>query len=427
MKILPARTLRGTVIVPGDKSISHRAAIIAAMADGVSTITNFSTAADCVSTLNCLRQLGTRIETDGTTVRVEGSGRFTQPDRPLECGNSGTTARLLAGVLAGQPFDSVLTGDESLSSRPMRRIVEPLRAMGASLRDTGGRLPLYIEGGQALYGIEYELPVASAQVKSCLLLAGLNAAGTTTIVEPQQTRDHTERMLGLFGANVAVNGTRNTVCGDTAIGPRDIAVPGDISSAAYFFAAAACLEGSDLTVAEVGLNPTRTAFIDLLRSLGADIEIGDVINVCNEPRGSVRVRCRVDRARRLLVDAGAVAGLIDEIPLLAVVGTQIDGLEVRGAAELRHKETDRIVATVENLRRMGAAVEEFEDGFGVRRSNLKGAAIDSRGDHRIAMTFAVAGLLAEGATDIGGPECVSVSFPKFFDTLLSAVAHDGTV
>jgi 3-phosphoshikimate 1-carboxyvinyltransferase len=464
MLIRPAKRLRGRVRVPGDKSISHRAAIIAALARGASRVENFSSSADCSSTLECLRGLGVGIEREGTAIRVEGAGMHEgaalfRPSSPsLDCGNSGTTMRLLAGVLAAQPFVSTLAGDDSLSQRPMRRVVEPLEMMGARVSSDKGHAPLRVEGRRSLKAIEYEAPVASAQVKSCILLAGLGAEGSTRVVERGAlTRDHTERMLEWLGAETSVSA--ETVDGvevhaASVVGPaspraRDIYVPGDISSAAFLLAAAAVLPGSDLTVERVGLNPTRSEILQTLRGLGADAKVEDVRDVCNEPVGDARVRgastlapesTRKDAPRAgggeasthereseaqvcaNVLRGALIARLIDELPVLAVVGTQVlGGVEIRDARELRVKESDRIAATVENLRAMGAQVEEFDDGLRIDGpSRLRGARLRSFGDHRIAMAFAVAALVAEGETFIeGAQECVGVSFPEFFALLES--------
>ncbi|HEX3560691.1 MAG TPA: 3-phosphoshikimate 1-carboxyvinyltransferase [Pyrinomonadaceae bacterium] len=468
MIIAPARSLRGRVRVPGDKSISHRAVIIAALARGHTAVSNFSTSADCLSTLGALRALGASVTLDGTAVHVEGVGtkdgppRFHPPQHPLDCGNSGTTMRLLAGVLAAQGFASVLTGDESLSRRPMRRVIEPLELMGARVGAFEGHAPLSVAGCRTLKAIEYETPVASAQVKSCVLLAGLGARGRTCVVERGAlTRDHTERMLSWLGAEVETHASRSvegvavhtaSVGGPARLDARDLEVPGDISSAAFLLAAAAMLPGSDLAIEGVGLNPTRAEIISALQHLGADARIADSRDVCNEPVGDVRVRgadglapvAEAESAsaaevegvspRAGGVEAGgprvganvlrgpAVARLIDELPVLAVVGTRVEGgLEIRDARELRVKESDRISATVENLRAMGAEVQEFDDGLRVGGpTRLRGARLQSFGDHRIAMAFAVAALTASGETFIeGAEECVAVSFPEFFPLLES--------
>ncbi len=452
MKIRPAKRLRGRVEkLPGDKSISHRAALMAALARGQTAIENYSTSADCASTLACLAQLGVRVRReDGATVVVEGVGteagipHLREPSEALDCGNSGSTMRMLAGVLAGQPFASTLTGDASLRSRPMRRIIEPLARMGAQIVAVDGHAPLSIEGRAPLAAIEYETPVTSAQVKSCVLLAGLGARGRTRVVEATQTRDHTERMLRWFGVRVETesvvrsdDGTARDAHAASVTGParllaRDLIVPGDISGAAFLLCAAALLPGSDLTITGVGLNPTRAQLLDTLALLGADVRAENERESCHEPIGDVRVRGGIVRSRAPferhgpphILSGHIVAKLIDELPVLAVFGTQIDGgLEIRDARELRVKESDRISATVENLRAMGAEVEEYDDGLKVRaHTNLRGARLDAHGDHRIAMAFTVAALVAEGETEIAGAEeCVGVSFPEFFPLLESLI------
>jgi len=442
MRIQPALRLRGRVRVPGDKSISHRAAIIAALAapGGRSRLTNYATSADCAATLDCLAALGVWIEREGSNVEIEGLGTaWTHaPRAPLDCGNSGTTMRLLAGLLAGQSFNSTLTGDASLRSRPMKRIIEPLNLMGARISsDDGGRAPLRIEGRRPLVGISYALPVASAQVKSCLLLAGLNAEGTSEIIEAcGATRDHTERLLSLFGVDLRTEWKNYegrsvpsvSVQTPARLQSHDCDIAGDISSAAFFLAAAALLSGSDLTLEQVGLNPTRTQILDTLQRLGAAVAVGNEREESNEIFGELRVRGSgglVPGETGANVLRGAlVAGLIDELPILCVVGTQIEGgLEIRDAAELRVKETDRISAMVKNLRAMGAEVEEYADGLRVaRRMPLSGARLEAYGDHRIAMACAVAALIAEGESELEGAESVSVSFPEFF-TMLESVTE----
>lgn len=415
--------------------------MVAALADGVSRIGNYSTAADCGATLSCLRQLGVEIERDGHDLRVRGVGAhgLRRPGVDLDCVNSGTTMRLLAGILAGQSFDTVLTGDESLRSRPMQRIIAPLEMMGAKLSSLEGRPPLTIRGPASLRAIEYQLPVASAQVKSSILLAGLNAAGRTKVVEATPTRDHTERMLRWFGVNVeagkemTAGHTFAALTGPANLTARDIRVPGDISSAAYFIAAAALLVGSSLQIADVLLNPTRTAFVEVLQTLGCEIEFENSHDESGESVGSIRVRGfgargkevgRFERSTSPFAIKGiAIPRLIDELPLLAVVGSQFPGgIEIRDAQELRVKESDRILTTIENLRAMGAEVEEFADGLRVQGPvRLRGARIDPHGDHRIAMAFTVAGLVAEGETEIQDAGCVTVSFPGFFELLDSVV------
>jgi 3-phosphoshikimate 1-carboxyvinyltransferase len=427
MKINPAARLRGEVILPGDKSISHRAAIFSALADGETRIHNFGTSADCAATVKCLQSLGVEIERDGSNLTVKGVGKkgFTAPAIPLDCENSGTTMRLMAGVLAGQDFESVLIGDESLQKRPMKRVMEPLGLMGVEIEGVDNHAPLRISGKHPLRAIVFEPPAASAQIKSCVLLAGLNADGPTSVLEKNQTRDHTERMLRWFGVDVGEtkvdSSVKLTVSGNSRLTAKDLHIPADLSSAAFFIVAAAFLDGSEVSMPNVGINPSRKAIIDVLTSLGIDIEISDEREVCNEPVGNLIVRGHADivtTREKNLFSGSVIANMIDEIPILAVAGTQLaGGLEIRNASELRIKESDRIAAIVENLRRMNASVEEFEDGFRVERSELKGAVVDSFGDHRIAMAFAVAGLLAIGETEILGAESAAVSFPAFFDTL----------
>lgn len=433
MNILSARSVSGTIVLPGDKSISHRAAMLSAIADGTSNIHNFAASEDCSSTLDCLSALGVNIELIGTVVLVHGVGLggLKEPTNPLDCGNSGTTMRLISGILAGQPFSSTLIGDESLSKRPMKRVIGPLSEMGASIESVDGHAPLIINGRGALRPIEYTLPVASAQIKSCVLLAGLWADGETSVIEPVPTRDHTERMLRGFGVDVTERdldkGKRVSVSGGSRLTACDMTVPSDISSAAFFVVAAACRNGSRIVMPNVGINPTRTGLFEVLRRLGADTALSDKREQAGELVATVEVVGRglgaVAQAEAI-IDGPVVANMIDEVPILAVFGTQIEsGLEIRGAGELRVKESDRIHSIVENLRRMNANVTEYDDGFRVERSHLKGAEIDSFGDHRIAMAFTIAGLLATGETTILGAESAAVSFPDFFETLQSVTVR----
>ena len=428
MRLKPASFITGRLKLPGDKSISHRVALIAALAEGSSEISNFSTAADCASTLSCLSELGITVERKEDKVIFAGSQKLVAPRHPLDCGNSGSTLRILAGVLAGHAFTAELIGDASLSSRPMRRIIEPLEMMGAKLEATDGKAPLKIHGSNPLNPITYKLPVASAQVKSAVLFAGLNAKGRTTVIETSPSRDHTERLFNGFGVPV----TTSTNFSVTLEGPArftggTVTIPGDVSSAAYFVAAAMLLSKSNLTIEGVGLNPTRALFLSVLSSWGADISTTDVQTERNEPFGTINVRGGLrgnagDSERTL--NQSMIPSLIDELPLLAVVGSQIEGgIQIRDAAELRHKESDRLAATAANLRAMGVEVDEFDDGLAVSGpTRLHGALIDSHGDHRIAMAFSVAALIAEGETEITGAECVAISFPEFF-TLLESLAQ----
>ncbi|MGD9562992.1 MAG: 3-phosphoshikimate 1-carboxyvinyltransferase [Pyrinomonadaceae bacterium] len=418
--------LRGEIILPGDKSISHRAAILGALSDGDLAVTNFGSSADCAATVDVLRELGVEIDRDGGRLSIRGVGKdgLRRPERELNCENSGTTMRLMAGVLAGQDFASVLVGDESLQKRPMRRVMDPLIAMGADVRGTDGHAPLTVIGRRPLRAIEYEPVAASAQLKSCVLLAGLNADGETSVLERTPTRDHTERMLRWLGADVreepGTEGVRISVSGDARLHARDIHVPSDLSSAAFFIVAAGLLDGSEISMPGVGVNGSRRAVVDVLQQIGVDVRIENERSVCNEPVADLTVHGRggISSAGRNLLSGGVIANLIDEIPILAIAGTQIEGgLEVRDAGELRIKESDRIAAVVGNLRLMGGEAEEFEDGFRVGRSDLHGAKVDSFGDHRIAMAFAVAALFAEGETEIAGADCAAVSFPAFYEEL----------
>lgn len=422
----PINHIRGELRLPGDKSISHRAALIAALAHGESTFQNFSTAQDCEATLACLRQLGLRIVKDGSSVVVQGFGAngLRESKAELNAQNSGTTMRLLAGILAGQAFKSTITGDESLRSRPMRRIAEPLRMMGAAIElEENGCAPLRIAGRRPLKPINYQIPIASAQLKSAVLLAGLHAEGTTTIVEVHPTRDHTERMLPEFGANLKISGNVVSVQGQTELHACNLRIPGDVSSAAFFIAAAVALPGSDLVIRDIGLNPTRTRFISKLTSLGAQIDLTAERVENGEPVGTVRVQgVSLDNRARFEVSGAEVPGLIDELPLLAFLSASVGWeMVLRDAQELRVKECDRIKATVANLGLMGANVEEREDGWVVHSGDgLRGARLPSYGDHRIAMSCAVAALSASGPSQIeNAGNSVAVSLPEFWSLLTS--------
>jgi 3-phosphoshikimate 1-carboxyvinyltransferase len=439
--VKPAKRIWGRLTLPGDKSISHRAAMLAALAEGVSRITNYSTSADCAATLACLSELGVAIEKRGAEIQIQGAGKngLGAPRQALDCANSGTTMRLLAGILAGQDFNSTLTGDGSLRRRPMQRITEPLEMMGAQISSTDGRAPLEIQGQRPLKPIDYELLVASAQVKSCILLAGLNAAGKTTVIENEITRDHTERMLRLFGAETATGNAERegagarfaSVTGPAHLRARAVSVPGDISSAAFFIAAGGLLRQSSLEINNAGVNPTRVLFLKQLRLMGLDVSVDQVHENGNEPVGNINVRSvegwgpANGSPSPFLIEGSIVPQLIDELPLLAVVGSQVAaGIEIRGAKELRVKESDRIAATAANLRAMGGEVEEFDDGLRVSGpTKLRGAAIEPRGDHRIAMAFTVAALVADGESEITDADCVAVSFPEFFELLESVVVR----
>lgn len=427
MRLELATLINGKLRLPGDKSISHRAALIAALASNRSEISNFSTARDCASTVSCLQALGISIENTNGKLLFSGDQKLITPSQPLDCGNSGSTLRILAGVLAGHDLTATLIGDESLSSRPMRRIIEPLELMGAKIEASDGKAPITIHGTAQPVAITYKLPVASAQVKSAILFAALKAHGRTTVIESSRSRDHTERLFNGFGVHVTTNADLSvTLDGPARFEGGAITVPGDVSSAAYFVAAAMLLPDSRLTIEGVGLNPTRAAFLPVLSSWGADISTTGLQTERNEPFGTINVRGGIGKTAgddERTLTRSMIPSLIDELPLLAVVGSQIEGgIRIRDAAELRLKESDRLAATALNLRAMGADVEEFEDGLAVSGpTRLRGAAIESFGDHRIAMAFSIAALIADGETEIKGAECVGVSFPEFYG-LLESVA-----
>ena len=423
--IRPARNISGSLRLPGDKSISHRYAMLAGFAGGVSRFTNFSTGADCASTLGCMEALGAKVNRSGAeAVEITGvGGRVTAPAQPLDCGNSGSTMRMIGGLLAPQEGRFTLVGDESLSRRPMERIRMPLEAMGARLTLTEGHAPLTIAGGP-LHAIDYTTPVPSAQVKSCVLLAGLQTAGTTTVREAVRTRDHSELALRAFGATVTRTLGSVSIAGPQPLHAIDAAVPGDLSSAAFFLCAAACFPGSGLVLDAVGLNPTRATLLDVLTALGAHIAVLNLEEKHAELVGTVQISAPAEGLGSAEVSGALAAQLIDELPVLAAIAPYTSGgIRIRGARELRVKESDRIALVAKNLRAMGAEVEEFEDGLDVPGGQtLHGATIDAGGDHRIAMAFSVAALRAEGETLIQGAESAAISFPEFFD-LLNRVAE----
>jgi 3-phosphoshikimate 1-carboxyvinyltransferase len=421
----------GQLQLPGDKSISHRVALMAAVAEGASKISRFATSADCASTLECLKRLGIGIEQDGAQLQIEGRGLHgfkpeTNPVR-LWAGNSGSTIRMLSGLLAGQDFCSEIDGDHSLRKRPMSRIIEPLSLMGASIESRSGLAPLRIEG-RPLKAIDYTSPVASAQVKTCVLLAGLLAEGTTSFSEPALSRNHTEIMLREFGAELKEYNGRLHITGGARLKPVDYSIPGDTSSAAFFVAAAAMLPDSKLTLRGICLNPTRTAFLEVISRLGADIKLENIAERHGEPVGDLVVKAGPLAADDLVISGATIPRIIDEIPILAVVATQIRGrIQVRDASELRVKESDRIRTVAEGIRALGGQIEEFQDGFAIRGpQKLIGGRIDSAGDHRIAMAFSIAGLAANGTTEIIGADSINVSFPEFYQ-LLAEITYQGWV
>ena len=417
--IEPAARVAGELAVPGDKSIAHRALLLAALAQGESWITGLPEGEDVVATVACLRGLGASVQRSAGAARIRGAGlrSFATPHGILDCANSATTMRLLLGVLAGSWLSATLDGDASLRRRPMARVIDPLKSMGAKIESQAGRAPLAVTGTR-LQGRRHTLPLPSAQVKSAILLAGLSASGPTTIVEPVATRDHTERLLRAMGTDVAAaDGSVVIRPSHQPLRPLELLVPGDFSSAAFWMAAAALRPSWSVIVREVGLNPTRTAFLRVLESMGAEVKVDGPVDAEIEPRGMLTVTGRGLRA--IALRAAEVASAIDEIPVLLALATQADGITtIEGAGELRVKESDRIATMAEGLRRMGAVVDERPDGVSIHGpARLRGATVESHGDHRIAMALAVAGLTAAGPTRIEGADCVAVSYPSFFADL----------
>jgi 3-phosphoshikimate 1-carboxyvinyltransferase len=420
----PARALRGEIAVPGDKSISHRSIMLGSIARGVTTVSGFLRGEDNIATLNAFRAMGVRIHDDGETLRIEGKGLhgLTEAEDVIDCGNSGTSIRLLTGLMAAQRFYTVLTGDRYLRRRPMRRVVEPLSRMGACIhgRDNGEKAPLAIVG-RPLTGIAYDSPVASAQVKSALMLAGLYADGATRVTEPHLSRDHSERMFRHFGARLETDAAGVTVYGGHELDGRDIVVPGDISSAAFFLVAALIVPGSELLIRGVGVNPTRTGILDILTAMGGSVELLDQREVSGEPVADLLVR--TSALRGIEIGGDVVPRAIDEFPVICVAAALAEGTTViRDARELRVKETDRIAAMAANLRAAGATITETADGMVIEGTGrLNGVTVESFGDHRIAMSMLVAGLAASGAITVSDTECIATSFPTF-TALLDRVA-----
>lgn len=415
--VRPARNVAGTLRLPGDKSISHRYAMLAALAEGRTVLENFSTGEDCAHTLGCLRALGCGVaQGSGGRVEIEGLGRELQPpSAPLDCGNSGSTMRMMSGILAGQSFSSELAGDASLSRRPMARVIEPLTAMGARIASSGGRPPLRISGAK-LRAVDYKLPVPSAQVKTAVLFAGLLAEGETFVEEPIPTRDHGELALRAFGADVAL-GRRLSIVGGQKLHAIEARIPGDISTASFFLCAAALFPDSELELRDVSLNPTRTALLDLLAEMGARIALLHVEVYNGELVGTIKLEPRP--LQGAAISGAQTVALIDELPVLAAIAPYTEeGIEIRDARELRVKESDRIATIARGLRALGAEVEERDDGLRVPgRQKLRGGRVSSAGDHRIAMAFTIAALRAQGETTIAGADSAAVSYPEFFVAL----------
>lgn len=415
------KPLHGELTMPGDKSIGHRAVIFACVAQGESRIFNQSGGEDNSRTVRAFKEMGVRIRSEGEVLCVEGVGwdGLSAPGHVIDCGNSGTTMRLMAGVLAGRPFEVTLDGDSSLRRRPMQRVIEPLNRMGAEISGQKGKglAPLKIRGGR-IKGIHYDSPVASAQVKSAILLAGLQAEGLTVVEEPQKSRDHTEIMARAFGADLKVSGCSVSLEGPQDLSCREVRIPGDLSSAAFFMVAAACISGSDLMIRGVGCNPTRSGVIDILRRMGASIELLHVREEGGEPVADIRI-AGGNRLKGVEVGEDLVARTIDEYPALSVAAALAEGVTIfSGVGELRNKESDRIATMTRELRNLGVEVEEREEGMRIEgRKRLKGAKLKSYGDHRVAMSLAVAGLFSEGGVEIDDAACADISYPGYFDLL----------
>ena len=421
MEIKKQTNLRGTLTVPGDKSISHRAVMFGSLAKGTTRISHFLEGADCLSTITCFRKMGIDIERNASEIMVHGNGLhgLSAPDSILDVGNSGTTTRLISGILAGQNFISELDGDDSIRTRPMKRIMTPLTSMGADIvsKQDNGCVPLVIHG-KTLHGIHYDSPVASAQVKSCVLLAGMYADGITSVTEPFLSRNHTEIMLNYFGAKVTSEGTTASIVPEPTLNGREIQVPGDISSAAYFIAAGLLTPGSEILLKNVGINPTRAGILKVCMDMGADITL---FNESTEGEPTADLLIRTSSLKGTTIEGGIIPTLIDEIPMIAVMAAFADGTTViRDARELKVKESDRITVMVDNLKRMGADIEGTEDGMIIHGGRpLHGATIDSHLDHRVAMSFAVAGTICDGTVDILNGDCVKISYPEFYNDLYS--------
>lgn len=410
--------LRGEIAVPGDKSISHRSIMFGAIAKGRTTVTNFLPGEDCLSTIVCFKKLGVQIEQINDRAIVDGTGfeGLQEPADILDVGNSGTTIRLLMGILAGRPFHSVLVGDQSIAKRPMTRVTRPLSLFGAEIngRNNGEFTPLSVKGGK-LTGISYELPVASAQVKSSLLFAGMQASGETAVIEPVKTRDHTERMFRQFGGDIEIDGHTIRIRGGQSLTGTDIHVPGDISSAAFFMVAGAIVPDSEITLKNVGLNPTRTGIIDVMQQMGADISITPYANGLSEPAGDINIR--TSNLKGTVIEGDLIPRLIDEIPIIALLATQAEGNTIiKDAEELKVKETNRIDTVVNELAKLGADIEATEDGMIIKgKSPLPGGTVSSHGDHRIGMMLAVAAAISSGDVVLEQKEAISVSYPSFFE------------
>ncbi|MFZ5996479.1 MAG: 3-phosphoshikimate 1-carboxyvinyltransferase [Nitrospirota bacterium] len=423
IELKKVKSLKGEITPPPDKSISHRSIMFASLAEGKSVVRNFLRAEDPISTMNAFRMLGIDIQDNGKEVIIHGKGPhgLKEPFDIINCGNSGTTVRLIAGILAGNPFFSALTGDDSLKQRPMARVVNPLKEMGAIINGRAGNkyLPIAIQGGN-LKAIRYTMPMSSAQVKSCLILAGLYAEGETVITEPYKSRDHTERMLKAMGALIEVNNLSVSIKGGSPLRAIEVDVPADFSSAAFFIVAALLVPGSEVMIKNVGMNPTRNGLLEVIKNMGASVELLNSREVSGEPVADLYCTT-AGILKATTISKEMIPSLIDEFPILCILATQAEGVtEVRGAEELRVKESDRIKAMATELKKLGVELEEYPDGISIKgKTPLKGSYVESYGDHRIAMSLAVASLIAEGTMTINDAACVDISFPGFFEQLKS--------
>jgi 3-phosphoshikimate 1-carboxyvinyltransferase len=422
VELTKSKGLRGEVSPPPDKSISHRSIMFASMAEGKSIVRNFLRAEDPLSTIKAFRTLGipiTEVATGEITIEGKGLNGLTEPFDVIDCGNSGTTIRLISGLLAGNPFLSILTGDDSLKQRPMARVINPLKQMGALISARGGdKYPPLAIRGSALKAIDYTMPIASAQVKSCVIMAGLYADGTTTITEPQRSRDHTERMLSAMGAGIKVQDLSVSVNGNPKLHAVDVTVPADFSSAAFFIAGALLVPNSEIVIKDVGINQTRTGLLNVLADMGASIKIENMREISGEPIADI-ICSSAERLKAVKIAGDIVPSLIDEFPILCILASQADGVtEIRGAQELRVKESDRIKAMAIELAKLGVEVREYPDGIDINgNTNLKGGPVESYGDHRIAMSLSIAALIAQGTTVLNNASCADISFPGFYEKL----------
>lgn len=422
IKLKKVNKIEGIIEVPADKSITHRAVMLSSLAQGSSVVSNYLPSDDCLRTIEAFKQMGAEIKTDKNTLYIKGAGlKLQKPQNAIYAGNSGTTARLLSGILSGQDFESVITGDASLSKRPMQRVIDPLTKMGAQIQSESGTLPLTIKAAGNLKGITYTSDKSTAQVKTAVLFAGMYAGSQTTYTEPVKSRDHSERMLKAFGADIKVDGNSVTISPVQKLNAQNITVPGDISSAAFFIAAALIVPGSNITIKNVNINPTRDGLLEVLAKMGADIAFTNKKEISGESVADITVK--YSKLKAANINGQIIPKMVDEVPVFALIATQAEGVtKITGAHELRVKESDRIRAITGQFKKIGAEIEELEDGFiinGHPGDGLTGAAVETFGDHRIAMTLAVASLIAKGEMSIKDPQCVNISFPDFYEVLKS--------